>query len=73
MKLLSSKSLQKKEINKEMEDLILQFGNNSAYGLRKTVIEKFNRTESSELDEELKSTDPITVVLLKTGIFKSKN
>jgi topoisomerase-4 subunit A len=55
-----------------MEDLILQFGNNSAYGLRKTVIEKFNRTESSELDEELKSTDPITVVLLKTGFLKAK-
>ena len=72
MKLLSSKSLQKKEINKEMNDLILQFGNNSAYGLRKTVIEKFNRIESLELDEELKSTDPITAILLKTGFLKAK-
>jgi len=72
MKLLSSKSLQKKEINKETEELILQFGNNSAYGLRKTVVEKFNRIESSELDEELKPTDPITVVLLKTGFLKAK-
>ena len=72
LKLLSSKSLQKKEINKEIEELILQFGNNSAYGWRKTVIERFNRIETSELDEELKSTDPITLVLLKTGFLKAK-
>ncbi len=40
--------------------------------MRKTVIEKFNRIESSELDEELKSTDSITAILLKTGFLKAK-
>ena len=72
LKLLSSKSLQKKEINEEINEVILKFGENSPYGPRKTAIEKFNRIEASELDEELKSTDPVTIILLKTGFLKPR-
>ena len=71
-KLLKSKILQKNEINREIDDVIVQFGNNSIYGARKTIVEKFNKIEPTEVVEELLSTDPITLIISKNGFLKCK-
>lgn len=71
-KLLKSKILQKNEINREIDDIIVQFGNNSIYGARKTIVEKFNKIEPTEVVEELLSTDPITLIISKNGFLKCK-
>ena len=72
LKLLSSKSLQTKEVNNEFDEVINVFGNNSVYGPRKTIIEKFNRIEAADVFEELKSNDPITLIVSKNGFLKSR-
>src|SRR6056300_1279302 len=72
-KLLSSRPLKQKEINKEIDLVIHKFGNLSNYGSRKTSIEKFNKISSEQINEELKSTDPISIVLLKNGLLKSRS
>ncbi len=72
-KLLSSRPLKQKEINKEIDLVIHKFGNLSNYGSRKTSIEKFNKVSSEQINEELKSTDPISIVLLKNGLLKSRS
>ena len=71
-KLLGSKLLQKKEIDKEIEEVIFHFGEQSTYGPRKTQIEKFNKINTEELNEELKSTDPISVAISRNGFLKSR-
>ena len=70
--LLSSRSLQKKEVDNDLEDVISIFGNSSVYGDRKTVLQKFNKIDTSEIDEELKSDDPINLIISKNGFLKSR-
>ena len=52
-KILNSKSLQRKEINKEYEEVIYQFGDNSKFGKRKTILEKFTIFTDDELVSKL--------------------
>ena len=71
-KLLASKTLQKREIDKEIDDVIFTFGEKSSYGPRKTLIEKFNQIDQEELIEELKSNDPISVIISNNGFLKAR-
>ncbi len=71
-KLLASKALQKKEIDREIDEVIFAFGEKSSYGPRKTLIEKFNQMDPDELIEELKSNDPISVVISNNGFLKAR-
>lgn len=70
--LLASKTLQKKEIDKEIDEVIFTFGEVSSYGPRKTFIEKFNQIDPEELIEELKSSDPISVIISNNGFLKAR-
>ena len=71
-KLLASKALQKKEIDREIDEVIFAFGEKSSYGPRKTLIEKFNQIDPDELIEELKSNDPISVIISNNGFLKAR-
>ena len=71
-KLLSSKGLQKKEIDQEIEFLTKKFKNDSALGKRRTKLDKFNNINEESFDSEVKSNDPLTISLLNNGFIKSQ-
>ncbi len=71
-KLLSSKSLQKKEIDNEIDFLIKKFKDNSLLGKRRTQLDKFGSINEEDFDNEIKSDDPLTITILKNGFIKSQ-
>ncbi len=71
-KLLSSKSLQKKEIDSEIDFLIKKFKDNPLLGKRRTQLDKFGSVNEEDFDNEIKSDDPLTITILKNGFIKSQ-
>ena len=71
-KLLSSKSLQKKEIDNEIDFLIKKFKDDALLGKRRTKLDKFGSVNEETFDNEIKSDDPLTITLLKNGFLKSQ-
>jgi topoisomerase-4 subunit A len=54
-KLLSSKSLQKKEIDNEIDFLIKKFKDDPLLGKRRTKLDKFGSVNEETFDNEIKS------------------
>ena len=71
-KLLSSKSLQKKEIDNEVDFLIKKFKDDPLLGKRRTKLDKFGSVNEEIFDNEIKSDDPLTVTIFKNGFIKSQ-
>ncbi|MEY3962647.1 MAG: hypothetical protein RLZ08_1030, partial [Pseudomonadota bacterium] len=71
-KLLSSKSLQKKEIDNEIDFLIKKFKDDPLLGKRRTQLAKFGSVDEETFDNEIKSDDPLTITILKNGFVKSQ-
>jgi topoisomerase IV subunit A len=71
-KLLSSKSLQKKEIDNEIDFLIKKFKDDPLLGKRRTKLDKFGSVNEETFDNEIKSDDPLTITILKNGFIKSQ-
>ena len=71
-KLLSSKSLQKKEIDNEIDFLIKKFKDDPLLGKRRTKLDKFGSVNEETFDNEIKSDDPLTITVLKNGFVKSQ-
>jgi topoisomerase-4 subunit A len=71
-KLLSSKSLQKKEIDNEIDFLIKKFKDDPLLGKRRTKLDKFGSVNEEDFDNEIKSDDPLTITVLKNGFIKSQ-
>ena len=71
-KLLSSKSLQKKEIDNEVDFLIKKFKDDPLLGKRRTKLDKFGSVNEEIFDNEIKSDDPLTITIFKNGFIKSQ-
>ena len=71
-KLLSSKSLQKKEIDNEVDFLIKKFKDDPLLGERRTKLDKFGSVNEEIFDNEIKSDDPLTITIFKNGFIKSQ-
>ncbi len=71
-KILNSKSLQRKEINKEYEEVIYQFGDNSKFGKRKSILEKFAVFTDDELASKLEVVENINISLINNQFLKAK-
>ena len=71
-KILSSKSLQRKEIDKEYEEIINQFGDNSKFGKRKSILEKFSVFTDDELFSKLEVVENINISLINNQFLKAK-
>ena len=71
-KLLSSKSLQKKEIDNEIDFLVKKFKDDPILGKRRTKLDKFGSVNEETFDSEIKSDDPLTITILKNGFIKAQ-
>ena len=71
-KILNSKLLQRKEINKEYEEVLLHFGDNSTYGKRKSLLEKFEVLTEDELVSKLEVVENINLSLINNQFLKAK-
>ena len=71
-KILNSKSQQRKEINQEYEEVIFEFGNESSFGKRKSLIEKFAEFSEDELESKLEVVENINVSLINNLFLKAK-
>jgi len=71
-KILNSKSLQRKEINNEYEEVIYQFGSNSKFGKRKSLLEKFTVFTDDELESKLEVIENINISLINNQFLKAK-
>ena len=71
-KILNSKLLQRKEINKEYEEVLLHFGDNSTYGKRKSALEKFEVLTEDELVSKLEVVENINLSLINNQFLKAK-
>ena len=71
-KILNSKSLQRKEINKEYEEVIYLFGDNSTFGKRKSVLEKFTIFTDDELVSKLEVVENVNISLINNQFLKAK-
>ena len=71
-KLLSSKSLKKKEIDNEVDFLIKKFKDDPLLGKRRTKLDKFGSVNEEIFDNEIKSDDPLTITIFKNGFIKSQ-
>ncbi len=69
-KILRSKALQKKEINKEFDEIALNFGENSSFGKRRTLIDNFNQMDADEVQENLKINEDVTVFIINGAYIK---
>ena len=71
-KILNSKLLQRKEINKEYYEIINQFGDTSIFGPRKSKLEKFSKFSQDELESKLEVVENINVSLISNQFLKAK-
>ncbi len=71
-KILNSKPLQRKEINKDYEEVIYQFGDNSKFGKRKSILEKFSVFTDDELVSKLEVVENINISLINNQFLKAK-
>ena len=71
-KILNSKLLQRKEINKEYYEIINQFGDTSIFGPRKSKLEKFSKISQDELESKLEVVENINVSLISNQFLKAK-
>lgn len=71
-KILNSKTLQRKEINNEYTEVINEFGDNSVYGPRRSILEKFVQFTDDELESKLEVIENINVSLINEKFLKSK-
>ena len=69
-KILRSKTLQKKEINKEFDQIALNFGENSSFGKRRTVLDNFNQMDADEVQENLKTNEDVTIFIINGAYIK---
>ena len=72
IKILKSKSLQRNEINNEYNQIIEKFGNNSSYGLRRSVLEKFEEISEDELESKLEVIESINISLINYQYLKAR-
>lgn len=71
-KIFSSKILQKKELNTEFESIILEFGNNSKFGNRKTSLEIFKEVSDEEIESSLQVIDNVNISLFNQSLIKAR-
>ena len=71
-KILNSKVLQRKEINNEYSEIINEFGDNSLYGPRRSILEKFSELSEDELESKLEVIESINVSLINEKFLKAK-
>ena len=69
-KILRSKALQKKEINKEFDQISLNFGENSSFGKRRTVLDNFKQMDADEVQENLKTNEDVTIFIINGAYIK---
>ena len=69
-KILRSKTLQKKEINKEFDQISLNFGENSSFGKRRTVLDNFKQMDADEVQENLKTDEDVTIFIINGAYIK---
>ena len=71
-KIINSKLLQRKEVDKEYHEVISQFGDNSTYGKRKSVLEKFEVFTENQLISKLEVVENINISLIDDQFLKAK-
>jgi len=71
-KILNSKVLQRKEINNEYFEIINEFGDNSLYGPRRSILEKFAALSDDELESKLEVIESINFSLINEKFLKAK-
>ena len=64
--------MQRKEVNREYEEVIYQFGDNSPYGKRKSTLEKFAFFSNNELVSKLEIIENINISLINNQFLKAK-
>ena len=62
--------MQKKEINKEFDQISLNFGENSVFGKRKTVLDNFKQMDADEVQENLKTNEDVTIFIINGAYIK---
>ena len=71
-KIINSKILQRKEINCEYQEIINEFGNNSIYGSRRSILDKFTEFSEEELESKLEVIENINISLVNNQFLKAK-